>query len=110
MYYHLKPPLSPFPCQIFNAVSFLFVGVGSLDTLPTLHVIEGAKFEISSLMSQNFQVSHSLTWGSSQAPPSYNFSAGYQGGNVCIVFKLLINEFVWFFFCIFIYIYIMKAK
>ncbi|KAJ3139080.1 translocase of outer mitochondrial membrane [Physocladia obscura] len=45
---------------------------------PTLHLIQGAKFDISSIMSQNFQVSHSFSWGAAQQPPSYHFSAGYQ--------------------------------
>ncbi|KAJ3409909.1 hypothetical protein CcCBS67573_g01147 [Chytriomyces confervae] len=45
---------------------------------PTLHLIQGAKFDVTSMMSQNFQVSHSFSWGASQQPPSYHFSAGYQ--------------------------------
>ncbi|KAI8621116.1 eukaryotic porin-domain-containing protein [Chytriomyces sp. MP71] len=45
---------------------------------PTLHMINGAKFDITSMMSQNFQVSHSFSWGAAQQPPSYHFSAGYQ--------------------------------
>ncbi|KAJ1539367.1 translocase of outer mitochondrial membrane [Cladochytrium tenue] len=54
------------------------------NTLPTLHMIEGAKFDVTSIMSQNFQVSHSFTWGSSQAPPGYSFIAGYQDGGVLL--------------------------
>ncbi|KAJ3029490.1 UNVERIFIED_CONTAM: translocase of outer mitochondrial membrane [Siphonaria sp. JEL0065] len=45
---------------------------------PTLHLIQGAKFDVTSIMSQNFQVSHSFSWGAAQQPPSYHFSAGYQ--------------------------------
>ncbi|KAI9326663.1 eukaryotic porin-domain-containing protein [Zopfochytrium polystomum] len=52
------------------------------NTLPTLHMIEGAKFDITSIMSPNFQVSHSFQWGSSQSPPNYSFAAGYQGANI----------------------------
>ncbi|KAJ3313932.1 translocase of outer mitochondrial membrane [Blyttiomyces sp. JEL0837] len=48
------------------------------NTLPTLHMIDGAKFDIASVMSPNFHVSHSFAWGSSQAPPTYHFSAAYQ--------------------------------
>ncbi|KAJ3212658.1 translocase of outer mitochondrial membrane [Dinochytrium kinnereticum] len=44
----------------------------------TQAMIEGARFDISSIMSPNFQVSHSFSWGSSQYPPSYNFMANYQ--------------------------------
>ncbi|KAJ3346596.1 translocase of outer mitochondrial membrane [Entophlyctis luteolus] len=44
----------------------------------TLHLIQGAKFDITSILSQNFQVSHSFSWGAAQQPPSYHFSAGYQ--------------------------------
>ncbi|KAJ3072261.1 hypothetical protein HDU98_003957 [Podochytrium sp. JEL0797] len=49
------------------------------NVFPTLHMIQGAKFDITSIMSQNFQVSHSFSWGAAQQPPSYHFSGGYQG-------------------------------
>ncbi|KAI9209842.1 eukaryotic porin/Tom40 [Polychytrium aggregatum] len=47
---------------------------------PTLHLIDGAKFELTSMLSPNFMVSHSFAWGSSnhQQPPSYHFGAGYH--------------------------------
>ncbi|KAI9334278.1 eukaryotic porin-domain-containing protein [Obelidium mucronatum] len=45
---------------------------------PTLHLIQGAKFDVTSILSPNFQCSHSFSWGAAQQPPSYHFSAGYQ--------------------------------
>ncbi|KAI8918780.1 eukaryotic porin-domain-containing protein [Entophlyctis helioformis] len=45
--------------------------------LPTYHQIDGAKFELQSILSQNFQTSHTLSWGSAQNPPSYQFGATY---------------------------------
>ncbi|KAI8850501.1 eukaryotic porin-domain-containing protein [Chytridium lagenaria] len=44
----------------------------------TQTMIEGARFDISSVLSPNFQVSHSFSWGSAQYPPAYNFMANYQ--------------------------------
>ncbi|KAJ3105233.1 translocase of outer mitochondrial membrane [Phlyctochytrium bullatum] len=41
-------------------------------------MIEGARFDLTSVLSPNFNVSHSFQWGSSQYPPSYNFMANYQ--------------------------------
>ena len=61
-------------------------------TLPTVHMIDGAKFDITSVMSPNFQVTHSFGWGSANYPPTYHFGAGYQGGKVCFhVYKQSIH-------------------
>lgn len=49
---------------------------------PTNHLIEGAKFEFTSIVSPNFQVLHSLTWGKSQEPPAYNLGAFYSEGKL----------------------------
>ncbi|KAJ3417399.1 translocase of outer mitochondrial membrane [Chytridiales sp. JEL 0842] len=48
-------------------------------TLPTIHMIDGAKFDITSVLSPAFQVTHSFSWGSAQYPSNYSFGAGYQG-------------------------------
>jgi len=45
---------------------------------PTLHLFDGAKFDFTSILSQNFQVSHSLSFGSQGFPSVYNFGAGYS--------------------------------
>lgn len=50
--------------------------------LPTLHVIDGAKFELNSIMSRNFQTSHAFSWGSAQNPPTYHFGAAYSAPSV----------------------------
>ncbi|KAJ3196339.1 hypothetical protein HK101_009255 [Irineochytrium annulatum] len=50
----------------------------SKTTLPTMHMVDGAKFDISSVLSPAFQVTHSFTWGAAQYPPAYNFSVGLQ--------------------------------
>ncbi|KAJ3124458.1 translocase of outer mitochondrial membrane [Nowakowskiella sp. JEL0407] len=44
-------------------------------TFPQLHLIDGAKIELSSALSSSFQVSHNFTWGSASYPPTYNFMA-----------------------------------
>ncbi|RKP02516.1 hypothetical protein CXG81DRAFT_6790, partial [Caulochytrium protostelioides] len=47
-------------------------------TLPSLHQFEGAKVDLSSVISQNFQVSHAIQWGvAGPVPNKYSFSAGY---------------------------------
>ncbi|KAJ3257712.1 translocase of outer mitochondrial membrane [Boothiomyces macroporosus] len=43
---------------------------------PVNYMIDGAKFDLTSIHSQNFQTTHSLEWGSNpQKPASYNFGA-----------------------------------
>ncbi|KAI9093823.1 eukaryotic porin-domain-containing protein [Phlyctochytrium arcticum] len=44
---------------------------------PTNFLIEGAKFDLTSILTPHFQVMHSLSWGATQFPPSYNFGAVY---------------------------------
>ncbi|TPX31497.1 hypothetical protein SmJEL517_g05192 [Synchytrium microbalum] len=47
--------------------------------MPTLHVIDGAKVDLTSMLSPAFQVTHSFAWASQQYPPTYHFGAGYIG-------------------------------
>lgn len=54
-------------------------------------MIEGAKYDIASILSGNFNVVHSLTWGSSQSPPSYHFGATYMVPQVRAFKKLRIQ-------------------
>ncbi|KAI8996090.1 eukaryotic porin-domain-containing protein [Gaertneriomyces semiglobifer] len=51
-------------------------------TQPTNFMIEGAKFDFTSILSQNFQVMHSFSWGSAQYPPSYQFGSMYAQGKL----------------------------
>ncbi|TPX51044.1 hypothetical protein SeMB42_g01426 [Synchytrium endobioticum] len=47
--------------------------------LPTLHTIDGAKVDLTSMLSPSFQVTHSFAWASQHYPPTYHFGAGYVG-------------------------------
>jgi hypothetical protein len=55
----------------------LFLGV-----LPSLYAFDGAKVELTSLISPNFQVAHSFQWASQQMPNLYSFSTVYAGNRV----------------------------
>ncbi|KAI8803056.1 eukaryotic porin/Tom40 [Cladochytrium replicatum] len=46
-------------------------------TLPADYMIEGAKVDLSSMLSPSFQVTHSFAWGSAMYPSSYHFAALY---------------------------------
>ncbi|KAI9031294.1 eukaryotic porin-domain-containing protein [Hyaloraphidium curvatum] len=50
--------------------------------LPSLYSFDGGKVELTSLLSPNFQVAHSLSWASQQYPNMYNFSTVYVGDRV----------------------------
>ncbi|KAJ3179154.1 translocase of outer mitochondrial membrane [Geranomyces variabilis] len=43
----------------------------------TNFLVEGAKFDLTSVMSPNFTVMHTFSWGSAQYPPSYHFGSMY---------------------------------
>ncbi|KAJ3145086.1 translocase of outer mitochondrial membrane [Geranomyces michiganensis] len=47
----------------------------------TNFLVEGAKFDLTSVMSPNFTVMHTFSWGSAQYPPSYHFGSMYATGN-----------------------------
>ena len=47
---------------------------------PTPFLVEGVKFDLSSILSPNFQTSHSLAWGS--APATYHFGTGFSTPSV----------------------------
>ncbi|KAJ3023517.1 translocase of outer mitochondrial membrane [Thoreauomyces humboldtii] len=49
---------------------------------PTNFMVEGAKFDLTSVLSQNFTVMHSFSWGSAQYPPSYHFGTMYASGKM----------------------------
>ena len=51
---------------------------------PTAYLIEGAKFDLNSIVTPNFQTTHSFAWGSSQQPPSYNLGAGFSTPRVLL--------------------------
>ncbi|RKO90402.1 eukaryotic porin/Tom40 [Blyttiomyces helicus] len=40
-------------------------------------LVEGAKIDMTSIMSPHFHVSHSMSWGSAQFPPTYQFGTAY---------------------------------
>lgn len=44
---------------------------------PTAFLVDGAKCDLSSILSPAFQVSHSFAWAGAQ-PPQYHFGAGYS--------------------------------
>ncbi|KAI8904509.1 eukaryotic porin-domain-containing protein [Powellomyces hirtus] len=46
----------------------------------TNFLVEGAKFDLTSVLSPNFTVMHSFAWGSAQYPPSYHFGSMYASG------------------------------
>jgi hypothetical protein len=50
--------------------------------LPLNYMIDGAKFELQSAHSQNFQTSHAFGWGSAQSPSTYHFGAMYATNQV----------------------------
>ena len=53
-------------------------------------MIDGAKFELQSSHSQNFQTSHAFGWGSAQSPSTYHFGAMYANNQVGIPFINLV--------------------
>eukprot|EP00842_Homolaphlyctis_polyrhiza_P006018 jgi/Hompol1/6417/HPOL_004041-RA len=52
--------------------------------LPTVFLIQGAKFELTSYMNPSFQTTHSLAWGSAQNPPTYHYGALFLSGDVML--------------------------
>lgn len=46
-------------------------------------MIDGAKFDLISNHSPNFQTTHSFGWGSAQSPSVYNFGAMFATNQVC---------------------------
>ncbi|KAH9269514.1 hypothetical protein BASA83_008464 [Batrachochytrium salamandrivorans] len=53
--------------------------------LPTVFMIDGARFELHSHHNQSFQTGHTLSWGSAQQPPSYQFTSAYSTPSVALV-------------------------
>ncbi|KAI8826623.1 eukaryotic porin-domain-containing protein [Fimicolochytrium jonesii] len=51
---------------------------------PTNFLIEGAKFDLTSVLSPNFTVFHSFAWGSAQYPPTYHFGSVYAAGQTML--------------------------
>ncbi|KAJ3228156.1 translocase of outer mitochondrial membrane [Clydaea vesicula] len=51
------------------------------NTLPTLHLIDGAKLDAAAVLGPNFHVTHSLQWGGQEYPPTYHFGANYNTDN-----------------------------
>ncbi|OAJ44581.1 hypothetical protein, variant [Batrachochytrium dendrobatidis JEL423] len=48
-------------------------------------MIDGARFELHSHHNQSFQTGHTLSWGSAQQPPSYQFTSAYSTPTVALV-------------------------
>ncbi|KAJ3047414.1 translocase of outer mitochondrial membrane, partial [Rhizophlyctis rosea] len=46
----------------------------------TNFLFDGAKFDLTSILTPNFQVLHSLSWGSQSYPPSYQFGSVFADG------------------------------
>jgi hypothetical protein len=45
-------------------------------------MFDGAKIDLTSLLSPRFQVTHSFTWAAQGIPSNYSFGAGYVGEKV----------------------------
>ena len=48
------------------------------NTLPSLYMVEGAKFDIASILSSNFSMIHSFSWGNSMAPSAYHLGGNFM--------------------------------
>jgi Eukaryotic porin len=53
-------------------------------TFATPFLIEGIKFDLSSILSQSFQSSHSFACGSKDSPSNYHFGAGYSSPEILL--------------------------
>ncbi|KND00559.1 uncharacterized protein SPPG_04867 [Spizellomyces punctatus DAOM BR117] len=51
---------------------------------PTNFLIEGAKFDLTSVLTPHFQVMHSFSWGASQFPPTYHFGTVYAKDKIML--------------------------
>ena len=49
---------------------------------PALHMFDGAKVDLTSMLSPSFQVTHSFAWASQLYPPTYHFGAGFVGSRL----------------------------
>ncbi|CAG8517883.1 12558_t:CDS:2 [Ambispora gerdemannii] len=49
------------------------------NTFLTNHLFDGGRADLTKVLSQNFQVSHTFSLGSTLTPPSYNFGAAFVG-------------------------------
>ncbi|KAJ3287789.1 translocase of outer mitochondrial membrane [Borealophlyctis nickersoniae] len=50
----------------------------------TNYQFDGAKFDLTSILTPNFQVLHSIAWGSPSFPPTYQFGAVFADGQTTL--------------------------
>jgi hypothetical protein len=53
-----------------------------VDTFLTNHVFDGARCDITKVLTPNFQVTHSFAMGAASSPSSYNFGTAFIGQQV----------------------------